>query len=137
MALLCCHDQVLWLVNMMSAGEKQHYALTLLKRLFEHLPSKFTIGCLYDIGCQLERSCQKWSLLDNSILSRLTFAISVFHACGHQWPCQLIYHPCKCIGFGLSDGEGCERLWSCLKFLIPILHVSGVHFSLFMLKEIG
>ncbi|KIJ08143.1 hypothetical protein PAXINDRAFT_18694 [Paxillus involutus ATCC 200175] len=30
MALLCRHDHVLWLVNMTSAGEKQHYALVLI-----------------------------------------------------------------------------------------------------------
>ncbi|KIJ91052.1 hypothetical protein K443DRAFT_126338 [Laccaria amethystina LaAM-08-1] len=39
MALLCRHDRVLWLVNMTSAGEKQHYALVLLEHLFNHLPS--------------------------------------------------------------------------------------------------
>ncbi|KIK74150.1 hypothetical protein PAXRUDRAFT_176547, partial [Paxillus rubicundulus Ve08.2h10] len=39
-----------------------------------------------------------------------------------------LYHPHKCFGFGLSDCEGCEHLWSSLKFLIHILlHVSGVH----------
>ncbi|KAI6096011.1 hypothetical protein F5141DRAFT_1191143 [Pisolithus sp. B1] len=42
MALLCHHDHVLWLVNMTSAGEKQHYALVLLKYLFEHLPTTTT-----------------------------------------------------------------------------------------------
>jgi hypothetical protein len=30
MALLCRHDQVLWLVNMTTAGERQYYALALL-----------------------------------------------------------------------------------------------------------
>ncbi|KAI5989530.1 hypothetical protein EDD15DRAFT_2171326, partial [Pisolithus albus] len=135
MALLCRHDHVLWLVNMTSAGEKQHYALVLLKYLFEHLPKTTTVGLLYDIGCQLERSCRKWRLLDEEILSRLKFGISVFHAYGHQWPCQIIYHPRKCVGFGLSDGEGCERLWSSLKMLIPILQVSGYHQRLFVLDK--
>ncbi|KAI5989944.1 hypothetical protein EDD15DRAFT_2388922 [Pisolithus albus] len=130
MALLCHHDHVLWLVNMTSAGEKQHYALVLVKNLFEHLPSNMTVGLLYDIGCQLEHSCHKWKLLDDGILSRLKFGISVFHAYGHQWPCQIVYHPHKCVGFGLSDGEGCERLWSSLKMLIPILRVSGRLFVL-------
>ncbi|KAI6167670.1 hypothetical protein EDD17DRAFT_1773287 [Pisolithus thermaeus] len=119
MALLCRHDHVLWLVNMTSAGEKQHYALVLLKYLFEHLPTTTTVGLLYDIGCQLECSCRKWKLLDEGILSRLKFGISVFHAYGHQWPCQIVYHPHKCVGFGLSDGEGHEQLWSSLKMLIP------------------
>ncbi|KAH7903116.1 hypothetical protein BJ138DRAFT_1138790 [Hygrophoropsis aurantiaca] len=133
MAMLCCHDRVLWLVNMTSAGEKQHYALTLINTLFNHIPADMTVGLLYNIGCQLERSCQKWNFLPNAILSRMSFAISVFHAYGHQWPCQIIYHPRKRIGFGLSDGEGCEHLWSSLKPLIPVLRVSGYHQRLFVL----
>ncbi|KAG1882379.1 hypothetical protein F4604DRAFT_1577463 [Suillus subluteus] len=133
MALLCRHDRVLWIANLTSAWEKQHYSLALLDRLFKHLPPQMTVGLLYDIGCQLERSCRKWSLLDESILSRLTFAVAVFHAYGHQWPFQLIYHPRKCEGFGLSDGEGCERLWSSLKQLIPPLRVSGFNQRLFVL----
>jgi len=125
MALLCRHDRVLWLVNMTSAGERQYYALVLLQRLFEHLPEKIRVGLLYDISCQLHRSCVKWGFL-NDFLDRITFGISVFHAYGHQWPCQVIYHPRKCNGFGLTDGEGCERFWSAIKLLIPSMRVSGV-----------
>jgi Kyakuja-Dileera-Zisupton transposase len=126
MAMLCRHDRVLWLVNMTSAGERQHYALTLIRELFKNIPDDMRVGLLYDIGCQLERSCRKYQLLDESILNRIQFGISVFHAYGHQWACQVIYHPRKREGFGLSDGEGCERLWSALKHLIPSLRVSGV-----------
>lgn len=125
MALLCRHDRVLWLANMTSAGEKQHYALALLKALFDNLPARMTVGALYDIGCHLHRSMVKWNLLPQ-YQPRLKLAVSVFHAYGHQWPCQIIYHPRKCVGFGLSDGEGCERLWSMIKRLIPTLRVSGV-----------
>jgi hypothetical protein len=125
MALLCRHDRVLWLVNMTSPGEKQHYVLALLQRLFNHLPAPITVGVLYDIGCQLERSCRKWDFLAD-VIARITFGISVFHAYGHQWPCQIVYHPRKREGFGLSDGEGCERFWSAIKKLIPSLRVSGV-----------
>ncbi|KAG1856428.1 hypothetical protein F4604DRAFT_1590299 [Suillus subluteus] len=133
MALLCRHDRVLWLANLTSAGEKQHYALALLDQLFKHMPPQMTVGLLYDIGCQLERSCRKWQLLDDNTLSRISFAVAVFHAYGHQWPCQIIYHPRKREGFGLSDGEGCERLWSSLKQLIPSLRVSGFHQHFFVL----
>lgn len=126
MALLCRHDRVLWMVNMTSAGEKQHYSLALIQKLFENIPSDMTVGWLYDIGCQIHRSCVKWNFLDDDYLNRITFGISVFHAYGHQWPCQLIYHPRKCKGFGWTDGEGCERFWSFLKLLIPSLRVSGV-----------
>ena len=125
MALLCRHDHVIHLVNMTSAGEKQHYALALIRALFSHLPEDFRVGILYDIGFQLERSCRKWGFLE-SLLPRILFGISVFHAFGPQWPCQLIYHPRKCQGFGLSDGEGCERFWGAIKGLIPSLHISGV-----------
>ena len=34
MALLCCHNRPLFLVNMTSAGERQYYALALIKVLF-------------------------------------------------------------------------------------------------------
>ncbi|KAJ3739561.1 hypothetical protein DFH05DRAFT_1537978 [Lentinula detonsa] len=87
MALLCRHDRPLWAVNMHTAGEGQHYTLALLASLFEHLPS-----------------CVKWGFL-KPYMSRTTFAISIFHAFGHQWPCQIVYHPQKCIGYGLSDGR--------------------------------
>ena len=135
MAMLCRHDRVLWTVSMTSAGEKQHYALLLVKRLFEHIPENMTVGLLYDIGCQLHRSCLKWGFLDEFI-SRITFGISVFHAYGHQWARQIIYHPRKCPGFGLTDGEGCERFWDAIKLLIPLLRVSGVRCSTFTYHDV-
>ncbi|KIJ58404.1 hypothetical protein HYDPIDRAFT_48209, partial [Hydnomerulius pinastri MD-312] len=49
MAMLCRHDRVLWLVNMSSAGEKQYYALALVQKLMDHLPSDMRVGLLYDI----------------------------------------------------------------------------------------
>ena len=127
MALLCRHDCVLLLVNMTSAGEKQHYVLCLLWKLFGHIPRVMRIGLLYDVGCHLHRSCEKFDFL-SEYRDRIIFGISVFHAYGHQWACQIIYHPRKCKGFGLSDGEGCERFWSSIKPLIPSLRVSG-HFN--------
>ncbi|KAG1778076.1 hypothetical protein EV702DRAFT_1179091 [Suillus placidus] len=133
MALLCRHDRVLWIANLTSVGEKQHYVLALLDRLFKHLPAQITIGLLYDIGCQLKWSCRKWKFMDNSILSCIAFAVAIFHAYGHQWPCQIVYHPRKREGFRLSDGEGCKRLWSFLKPLIPSLRVSGFNQRLFVL----
>ncbi|KDR66151.1 hypothetical protein GALMADRAFT_44200, partial [Galerina marginata CBS 339.88] len=132
MALLCRHDRVLWLVNMTSAGEKQYYALCLLDKFFDHVPKAMRAGILYDIGCQLHRSCLKYGFLDD-VMDRITFGISVFHAYGHQWPCQIVYHPRKCVGFGLTDGEGCERFWSSIKSLIPSLRVSGYYTRLYVI----
>ncbi|KDQ05460.1 hypothetical protein BOTBODRAFT_122795, partial [Botryobasidium botryosum FD-172 SS1] len=132
MALLCRHDRVLWLVNVTTPGERQHYAFALLLELFRHLPPNWTVGLLYDIACQLHRSMIKHGIL-SEFLPRLSFAVSVFHAYGHQWPCQLVYHPRKRIGFGLTNGEGCERFWSALQALIPSLRVSGFHRRLFVI----
>lgn len=125
MGMLCRHDRVLWLVNMTSPGERQHYVFVLIDTLFQHLPLDFKIGLLYDVACSTHRSCIKWGFL-TQYLHRLTFAISVFHAYGHGWPCQCIYHPRKCQGFGLSDGEGCERFWHMISKLIAYLRITGV-----------
>ncbi|KAK7025348.1 hypothetical protein VNI00_016059 [Paramarasmius palmivorus] len=130
MGLLCRHDRVLWLVNMTSAGEKQHYVLSLLAALFQHLPDDFTIGLLYDVACQLHCSFIKFSFLKEHS-HRISFAISVFHAFGHRWPCQIIYHPRKREGYGLSDGEGCERFWHSISKLIPFLRVCGYYVRLY------
>ena len=61
MALLCRHDRPLWIVNLTTPGERQYYALALLKHLFTHLPPKWTMGSLYDINCQVHRSIIKVS----------------------------------------------------------------------------
>ena len=58
-ACVCRHDRVLWLVNMTTAGEKQYYAIALLEALFRELPTWWSMGVLYDIGCQLHRSITK------------------------------------------------------------------------------
>ncbi|KAG6912926.1 hypothetical protein DXG01_011071, partial [Tephrocybe rancida] len=46
MALLCQHDVVLFIANMRSAGEKQHYVLVLMETLFQHLPLPYRVGLL-------------------------------------------------------------------------------------------
>ncbi|KAG6905606.1 hypothetical protein DXG01_001719 [Tephrocybe rancida] len=134
MALLCRHDIVLFIANMRSAGEKQHYVMVLVETLFQHLPLPYCVGLLYDIGCQTERSCVKWGFLDHYI-TRLTFGISIFHAFGHQWVCQIIYHPRKRTGFGLSDGEGCERFWHSISKRIAYLHVCSYHQHIYTLDR--
>ncbi|KAJ7336153.1 hypothetical protein DFH08DRAFT_965053 [Mycena albidolilacea] len=116
MALVCRHDRVLWVVNMHTAGEKQFYVVALMHTLFQHLPHDIRVGLLYDVACAFERS------------------LSVFHAFGHEWACQLLYHPRKRVGFGFTNGEGCERFWQSIRHLIPHLRISG-EASLFRLAE--
>lgn len=62
----------------------------------------------------------KFDFLDDRIVRRIHFAMTVMHAYGHAWACQLVYNPCIVRGLGLSDGEGTERLWSCFIRLIGI-----------------
>ncbi|TRM60905.1 hypothetical protein BD626DRAFT_406758 [Schizophyllum amplum] len=114
---------------MTTPGEKFHYVVALLDAFVAELPATWTIGFLYDIACQVHLSAVKHGLFP-TYMSRLRFAVSVFHAFGHDWPCQLIYHPRKRVGFGLSDGEGCERFWYSISKLIPYLRVAGYHVRL-------
>ncbi|EJD47377.1 hypothetical protein AURDEDRAFT_44516, partial [Auricularia subglabra TFB-10046 SS5] len=113
-------------------GERQHYALALLRMLAQELPKTWHVGVLYDIGCQISRSIEKclmtyvYSGLVVELEGRLSFAVSVFHAYGRQWECQIVFHPRKRDGFGLADGEGYERFWSSIRHLIAGLRVSGV-----------
>ncbi|KAJ7757316.1 hypothetical protein B0H14DRAFT_3096603 [Mycena olivaceomarginata] len=122
MGILCRHDRVLRLVNMCTPGEKQYYVLALLEMLFHHLPLNICMGVLYDIACQLHRSCTKFGFL-GQYLHHILFTVSVFHAFPHRWACQLIYHPLKCHGFGFTNGEGCERFWHSISKLIPYLQI--------------
>jgi hypothetical protein len=133
MALLCHHDCVLWLVNMHSSGEKQFNVWLLLETLFQHLPLDITVGFLYDIACQVERSAMKWGFLVRYI-HQLAFAVAVFHAFGHEWACQILYHPRKRKGFGSTNGEGCKRFWHAISHLIAHLRISSVRLPVFLLE---
>ena len=54
MAAVCRHGIPLLYVNVWTPREQQFYVLSLLAKLFEHLPDTWTIGCLYNIGCQID-----------------------------------------------------------------------------------
>ena len=92
LAMLCQHDIPLFLVNMWTAGEKQFYVFALLDAFIRHLPHHWRIGALYDIGCQIDQSLKKWDFLPDWS-GCLEWGVSIFHAYGHQWTCQLWYHP--------------------------------------------
>jgi hypothetical protein len=59
---------------------------------------------------------------------RVKFGTSIFHAYVHNWLCQLDYNPRFNIGWGLSDGEGLERMWSYLSPLVsPLRYATRNH----------
>ncbi|KAF7325179.1 hypothetical protein MKEN_00561900 [Mycena kentingensis (nom. inval.)] len=134
MCMVCRHDQVLFMGSMTSVGEKQHYAPLLFEKLFQHLPEGIIVGGMYDIACQLARSCELWGFL-GSYQEWLVWAVSVFHAFAHRWGCQLIFHPQKCIGFGDTNGEGSERNWNKLSHLVGHFRTCGYHQRNFVLDS--
>ncbi|KAH9468554.1 hypothetical protein Pst134EA_009092 [Puccinia striiformis f. sp. tritici] len=107
MGSCCRHNGVIYLANIVETGENRALPLSILKRLLQNIDPNRPVGVLYDIGCSLDKFIEK----DRS---RLFFGTAVFHAFVHDWPCQLSYNPRYNDGWGLSDGDAMERLWSSL-----------------------
>ncbi|CAK5277257.1 unnamed protein product [Mycena citricolor] len=80
MGLSCRHDNLLFLANIKTPGERQFYMFALLEALFQHLPTDFAVGFLYDIACQLQRSAVKYEFLPPEYMARLEWAVSVLHS---------------------------------------------------------
>lgn len=97
------------------------------------LPS--TLYLLYDVGCKLlahwkvQHYCrlitsisvfplyfvfQANSEVFQELLDKCIVAVPVFHAYAHNASCQHQFSPRNIEGFGLTDGENVERLWSYL-----------------------
>jgi hypothetical protein len=141
MALTCPHDVPIFVVDVKTKGEPRYLAVALLKNLAAMLPGNATIGVMYDIGDQLERTIEKvmgcnfsaqrlifWRQYNiiPDISQRCSFAVSLFHAFGHRIQCQVVYNPRYRTGFGLANGEGNERIWSLCRDLIGPERVMGV-----------
>ncbi|KAH9808893.1 hypothetical protein DFH28DRAFT_884889 [Melampsora americana] len=118
-AMACRHDVPLLMANIYKSGEKMCYPLSLLKTLLDDHP-EIRVGVLYDIGCHLDKHITKHNKIPE-YQRRLMLGTSVFHAYVHSWGCQLSYNPRFLDYWGLSDGEGLERLWSDLTPLIARL----------------
>ena len=50
----------------------------------------------------------------HALLDKCTVAVPIFHAYAHNASCQHKFNPRNIEGFGLTDGENVERLWSYL-----------------------
>jgi hypothetical protein len=116
MALVCHHDRPLFLVNMTSAGERQYYALALIKALYDHLPGDWVVGLLYDVACQLERSIRKVSPSFVTVVSRLNWNIARLLArVRRPTDVRSISISCLWSPVGVSTGippPEVQRLWS-------------------------
>ncbi|KAI7965082.1 hypothetical protein MJO29_003180 [Puccinia striiformis f. sp. tritici] len=112
MGCCCCHDQVVLLANIHCSSEKRCLPLALIKELLNDLEATRPVGVLYDIRCSLKKFLDLRDYFAfPSKKDLIKFGTSVFHAYVHEWKCQVKFNPRYNIGWGLSDGEGLERLW--------------------------
>lgn len=55
-AFVCRHDIPLFLCDIQTPGERQYFAIALIIKVASMLPPNATMGLLYDIACQTDRS---------------------------------------------------------------------------------
>ncbi|KAH9449653.1 hypothetical protein Pst134EB_033044 [Puccinia striiformis f. sp. tritici] len=120
MGACCRHDSVIYLANIHGTGENRALPLVILERIINTIEADRPIGVLYDLGCSLDKFIKLRDIWPES-RGRLSFGTSVFHAYVHEWPCQVKYNPRYQKGWGLSDGESLERLWSALSPMVSPL----------------
>ncbi|OAV85749.1 hypothetical protein PTTG_30297 [Puccinia triticina 1-1 BBBD Race 1] len=120
MGCCCRHDSLVYFCNINRAGEGRCLPMAILERLFKEIQPQMKLRVLYDIGCSLDKFIKIRKLLPSET-PRMKFATSIFHSYVHEWECQMKYNPRYNVGWGLSDGEGLERLWSYLSPLVSFL----------------
>ncbi|CAO1629622.1 unnamed protein product [Parajaminaea phylloscopi] len=127
MLLSCKHDVPLFACDIDTPGEQQKYPLALLDVFMSIVdPYVNSVGVLYDIGCQFARSVERRDLLP-SYRHKLHFATALFHSFAHDWGCQSQFSPRRKARFGLTDGEGNERIWSALSKFVIVTRTLGNH----------
>ncbi|KAH9452331.1 hypothetical protein Pst134EB_016289 [Puccinia striiformis f. sp. tritici] len=125
MGCCCRHDQVVYLANIHRTGEQRALPVAILKQLLEDVDER-PLGVLYDIGCSLHKFLKLRDFFAfPEKKEQIKFGTSVFHAYVHEWKCQVAYNPRFNVGWGLSDREGLERLWSSLSPLVRTLRYSS------------
>ncbi|TYJ55374.1 hypothetical protein B9479_003989 [Cryptococcus floricola] len=131
--MACRHDSCLRLISL-TKGERLHNALALITDMLHTVDPSCNLGVLYDIGCHLDAHMKSRPLLqEERSFGRLKMGVSIFHAYAHSWTCQMKYNPRLIPGFGFTDGEGMERIWSMLSPLIRLNKKAG---ALLRLKNI-
>ncbi|KAA1115642.1 hypothetical protein PGTUg99_018995 [Puccinia graminis f. sp. tritici] len=127
MGCCCRHDAAVYLANIHKSGEQRNLPCALINRVLGVVEPTRKLGILYDIGCSLDKFIRLRGLFQSD-RTRFQFATSIFHAYVHNWLCQLDYNPRYNKGWGLSDGEGLERMWSYLSPLVsPLRYATRNH----------
>ncbi|XP_078676405.1 uncharacterized protein LOC144913536 [Branchiostoma floridae x Branchiostoma belcheri] len=111
----CRHEVPLLFVNM-THGERLGYPVFVLQRLVQQAQgNNLQLQIIYDIACVLKAHLSDPKNKQEDLLAQLELAVPAFHIYGHKTRCQILYSPRRMEGFGLTDGEGMERLWSYLR----------------------
>ncbi|KAF1371446.1 hypothetical protein PFLUV_G00278260 [Perca fluviatilis] len=98
----------------MSQGERLAYPLYVIDELLRRREDKnIHLRVVYDIACVVASHFRV--KIREGIPQNLSLAAPAFHIYGHKLPCQIKYSTRRLEGFGLTDGEGMERLWSFLR----------------------
>ncbi|KAL9937058.1 hypothetical protein V8E36_004293 [Tilletia maclaganii] len=120
--MTCRHGSPLILVDVREGGESHYYAYALLEALLDIFGSSLrSLGVCYDIGCKFAVSPRlEAALRQRNTSVSIVHAVSLFHVYGHDNDCQLKYSPRRIVGFGLTDGEALERLWSSLSNIVSL-----------------
>ncbi|KAL9932956.1 hypothetical protein V8E36_008211, partial [Tilletia maclaganii] len=117
MGLCCRHDIPLLLCDIDSPGERHYYTVALIRALAQAVgPNLKHLGVAYDIGCRFQPSEKVANVLGPAL--KITWKVPVFHVYGHMYSCQVHFSPRNTRGFGMTDGEGTERIWSAMESLI-------------------
>ncbi|KAL9940903.1 hypothetical protein V8E36_000391 [Tilletia maclaganii] len=117
MGLCCRHDIPLLLCDIDSPGERHYYTVALIRALAQAVgPNLKHLGVAYDIGCRFQPSEKVANVLGPVL--KITWTVPVFHVYGHMYSCQVHFSPRNTRGFGMTDGEGMERIWSAMESLI-------------------
>ncbi|XP_035852925.1 uncharacterized protein LOC116055146 [Sander lucioperca] len=109
----CRHEMPLMFVNM-SQRERLAYPLYVIDELLRRCENKnIHLRVVYDIACVVASHLRKSG---EGIPHNISLAVPAFHIYGHKLPCQAVGRCNRRLeGFGLTDGEGMERLWSFLR----------------------
>ncbi|PLW41042.1 hypothetical protein PCASD_07964 [Puccinia coronata f. sp. avenae] len=127
MGCCCRHDAAIYLANIHKSGEQRSLPCALINRIIQAIEPNRSVGILYDIGCLLNKFIKLRGLFEED-QGCIQFATSIFHAYVHNWLCQLDYNPRYNRGWGLSDGEGLERMWSYMAPLVsPLRYATRNH----------
>ncbi|KAI8514450.1 hypothetical protein Bbelb_070410 [Branchiostoma belcheri] len=110
---VCRHDIPLKFLNMFH-GERFGYPVYLIKQLLEDATLRnVRLRVIYDVSCSLEAHLKHTK--QTELLDKLSLAVDVFHSYGHNPLCQVKYSTRRLSGYGLTDGEGVERMWAYLR----------------------